>query len=385
MIAGGASALPVSWAVIDNVAKAAANNLSAPNEELVDAINLMDFKRIARQHIDPKSFAFVTGGAGDEITLAENRMSYDRIRLRPRVLVDVSNLDTKVSLFGEELSHPILLAPAGLHRQVHPDGEIATVKGAGIADATMVISMYANTRVEEIARAATKPVWFQLYLQKDRGFTREMVQRAEEAGCRAICLTVDAPVMGARNRQDRAGFRPRHGIPNLWGHSIVRTEQELRKGSIYNPLLLSTMTWDDVDWLLSFTRVPVLLKGVLNPDDADRAMSTGVAGIIVSNHGGRMLDTVPATIDALPRIADKIAGRKPVLIDGGIRRGTDVLKALANGASAVLIGRPYLYGLGIGGAEGVTKAVAILHREFRMAMALTGRTSIKSIDRSVLW
>ena len=249
----------------------------------------------------------------------------------------------------------------------------------------MVISTYANTSVEDIAKAATKPVWFQLYLQKDRGFTRELVQRAEDAGCRTICLTVDAPVLGARNRQERAKFRPQYGIPNLWGHPIQRTEQELRKGSIYSPLLLSTITWEDVVWLLSFARIPVLLKGVLNPNDADKAVSAGVGGVIVSNHGGRMLDTLPATIDALPKIVDKVAGRKPVLVDGGIRRGTDVLKALAFGASAILIGRPYLYGLGIGGAKGVTKAVDILHREFRMAMALTGRTSINSIDRSVFW
>jgi 4-hydroxymandelate oxidase len=225
-------------------------------------------------------------------------------------------------------------------------------------------------KVEDIARSTTGPVWFQLYVQKDRGFTRDLVQRAEDAGCRALCVTVDSPTFGARNREDRAKNElPERELPNL-------------KGKDY---LDPSLTWKDIDWLRSFARTPVLLKGVLNPDDAGTAVSAGVSGIIVSNHGARNLDTVPATIDALPLVAEKVAGRVPVLVDGGIRRGTDIIKAFALGASAVQIGRPYLWGLGIAGAEGVTRVVEILRKEFEFAMALTGRPTIASIDRSVLW
>lgn len=379
--AGGASTIPIGGPFFDAVAHEAPE----PAMGLADALNLFDIEFIARTQMSPMPYAYVRGGAADEITLRENGESFDRIRLRPRVLVDVSTLRTEISLFGQDLPHPILLAPTAFHREVHPEGELASVRGAGEADAAMVISTFANTGVEEIAKAATKPVWFQLYLQKDHGFTRDLVQRAEDAGCRVLCLTVDTPVLGARNRQERAKFSPTHGVPNLRGYQVQPAEEELRAGSIYSPLLLSRMTWKDVDWLLSFARVPVILKGILDPDDADRAISSGVAGIVVSNHGARNLDTLPATIDALPGVVDKVADRRPVLVDGGIRRGTDVLKALALGAKAVLIGRPYLYGLGIGGSDGVKKSVNILHREFRMAMALTGRTSIKDIDRSVLW
>jgi 4-hydroxymandelate oxidase len=225
-------------------------------------------------------------------------------------------------------------------------------------------------KVEDIARSTKSPVWFQLYVQKDRGFTRDLVQRAEGSGCRALCVTVDSPTFGARNREDRAkNLLPERELPNL-------------KGKDY---LDPSLTWKDIEWLRSFARAPVLLKGVLNPDDAATAVTAGVSGIIVSNHGARNLDTVPATIDALPLVAEKVAGRVPVLVDGGIRRGTDIIKAFAFGASAVQIGRPYLWGLGVGGAEGVTRVVEILRKEFEFAMALTGRPTIASIDRSVLW
>src|SRR5260221_9639914 len=216
-------------------------------------------------------------------------------------------------------------------------------------------------RVEDLASKASGPVWFQLYVQRDRGFTRELVQRAEDSGCRALCVTVDTPNHGARNREDRARPElPERDLPNL-------------KGADY---LDPTLTWKDIDWLRGFARRPVLLKGILNPEDAATAVKAGVAGLIVSNHGARNLDTVPATIDALPLVVEKVAGRLPILVDGGIRRGTDVLKALALGASAVQIGRPYLWGLGIAGAEGVSRVVQILRHEFEMAMALTGRPAI---------
>jgi 4-hydroxymandelate oxidase len=352
------------------LARVEAQNPDASGPEREALLSLFDFETEAHKRIAHGAWERISGGAADEITLRWNREAYDHIRLKPRILVDVSNLDTRVTLFGQELPFPILLAPTGGQRFIHPEGELAAARGAAAANATYVISSSASMKVEDIAKSAKGPVWFQLYVQKDRTFTRDLVQRAEDSGCRALCVTVDSPTFGARNREDRARKAlPERELPNL-------------KGKDY---LDPSLTWKDIDWLRSFARRPVLLKGVLNPEDAATAVKAGVSGIIVSNHGARNLDTVPATIDALPLVCEKVAGRVPVLVDGGIRRGTDIIKAFALGASAVQIGRPYLWGLGISGAEGVTRVVEILRKEFEIAMALTGRPTIASIDRSVLW
>jgi 4-hydroxymandelate oxidase len=352
-----------------------------------EAVSLSDYEALARERIPRMAYEYISGAAADEITLRWNRESFDRIRLRPKILVDVSKLDTRLTLFGQELPFPILLAPTSYHRLIHPEGEIATVKGAGAAGATVVASMLATTTIEEMAKAATGPLWFQTYILKDRGFTRDLIQRAEGAGCKAICVTVDSPVVGVRNRDQRAHFAlpPEMERANLKG--LMRPGGNLRpaEGDIYTPILDAGLTWKEIDWLRSFARVPVLLKGVLNPDDAEQAVKAGASGIIVSNHGARNLDTVPATIDILPEVTESVAGRIPVLMDSGVRRGTDVLKALALGATAVLIGRPYLYGLGVAGPEGVRRVINILQTEFRIAMAFLGRTSLQSIDRSALW
>jgi 4-hydroxymandelate oxidase len=233
---------------------------------------------------------------------------------------------------------------------------------------------------------AKSPLWFQLYVQPDHGFTQALVERVEAAGYRALCLTVDTPITGARNRETRAAVKL-PPMPHLEGFTVAGTAGHLHPGSVqvFSGVLDAALSWKDVEWLRSVSKIPLVLKGVMNPDDAEIAAKSGVAGIIVSNHGGRNLDTLPATIDALPQVADKVAGRMPVFVDGGIRRGTDVLKALALGANAVFIGRPFLYGLAAAGAAGVTKVINILQREFQMAMALTGRTNVSSIDRSVIW
>ena len=337
---------------------------------------LPDYERVALEKMSDQTYAFVAGGAADEITLRANREAYDRIVLDPRVLVDVSRLDTRVTLFGRELPFPILLAPTGYHRLLHPEGELGTARGASAAGATFVLSSFSTASVESVAAATSSPIWFQLYVQPDRGFTRDLVHRVEAAGCQALCLTVDTPSIGARDRMARAGF----AVP------AEMVEENVRRPGAPAPALLDpSLTWKDVEWLRSFAKVPLLVKGVLNPEDAARAAQSGVAGIIVSNHGARNLDTVPASIQALPRVVERVEGRVPILVDGGIRRGTDVLKALALRANAVLIGRPYMYGLAVGGAEGVTRVIEILRKELEMAMALTGRPTIARIDRSVLW
>ncbi len=349
-------------------------------------VNLFEFEDVARQRLPQMVYDFVAGGAGDELTLRRNRTSFDAIRLKPRVLVDVSQLDTRLELFGQRLDFPILLAPTAYHKLMHPEGEAATARGAGAAGATLVASSFSTIAIEDIAKAATGPLWFQLYVQEDRGFTRELVQRAESAGCRATCITVDTPVIGVRNREQRDQFKlpPGLQIENL--KKLLQGAQHPAVGDagIYAPILDPKLTWEGIDWVRSFAKVPILLKGILNPDDARLAVEHGASGILVSNHGARNLDTVPATIEALPRVIEAVEGRIPVLMDGGVRRGTDVVKALALGAKAVLIGRSYLWGLAANGAAGVEQVVKILRTELLAAMALCGTPALGKIDRNVL-
>lgn len=351
--------------------------------------SLADFEKAARAKMDPMAYDYVSGAAGDEITLAWNHDAFGDLKLRSRVLVDVSRIDTSTTVLGQPLAHPILLAPTAYHKLVHREGELATARGAAAAKAPLIVSSFATTKIEDIASVAPAPLWFQLYVQPDRGFTRALVERVQAAGVRAIVLTVDTPVLGARNRETRIGFKlpagmARENLVDLDAQVAAATHRP-PEGQIYSAVLEPRLTWKDVDWLRSISKVPVLLKGILDADDAKRAVGSGANGIIVSNHGARNLDTVPATITALPRVTEAVSGRIPVLMDGGIRRGTDVLKALALGASAVAIGRPYLYGLAVDGHNGVARVVDILRTELEMAMALTGRTTIAAIDRSVLW
>ncbi|MVM34503.1 alpha-hydroxy-acid oxidizing protein [Spirosoma sp. HMF4905] len=339
--------------------------------DLSDIINLFDLEKRAAEIMTKMAYEYVASGAADELTVRWNRESLDNLKLNPSVLRDVSQLDTRISLFGDELPYPILIAPTAFHKIMHPEGELATARGAGVASATYVISSFTTTPLEEIAEVATQPLWFQLYVQDDRSLVKDLVQKAEAVGCRALCVTVDTPVPGIRNRQDRVNFRLPDEVKAPYMHGLGDQKKLL--------------TWADIDWLNSFSNIPVLLKGILNPADAEQAVQAGVSGIIVSNHSGRNLDTVPATIDVLPGIANQVNKRVPLLMDGGIRRGTDVLKALAQGADAVLVGKPVCFGLACGGADGVSKVMTILRTEFELAMTLTGRTTIASIDRSVIW
>jgi 4-hydroxymandelate oxidase len=333
---------------------------------MTQLVTLDDYEKAAQQCIAGPAWEYIHSGAADEYTLRWNREAFSRIKLNPRMLVDVRNIDTRVRLLGHELQHPIMLAPVAAQTIAHPDGEVATAAGARAANAGMILSSYTARRVEDVAPNAPDVFWFQHYIQ-ERSVMRDLLDRVVAAGCSAVCITVDTPTLGARDRMTRSGF--------VYPELPHRTTQPGE----------NACTWDDVAWTQAAVKVPVLLKGILHPEDAELAIKAGAAGIVVSNHGARNLDTTPATIEVLPRITDRVAGRVPVLMDGGIRRGTDVLKALALGATAVLIGRPYVYGLAVGGVTGVTAVIDILKRELVQAMALTGRPSISAIDHSVIW
>ena len=349
-----------------------------------DVVALADYERLARERMTPEAWAYLDGGSADELTLKWNREAFDRLRLRGRVLAEFpGGGHTCVTLLGRTLEHPVLLAPVALQTLVHPQGECATALGAAAAQTTMIVSTQAGMALEDVARAGEgAPWWFQLYIQPDRTFTEALVRRAEAAGCEALVLTVDAPVNGVRNREQRAQFRPPSGVRmvNLQGCRPPGPGAGLCGG-----LMSVAPTWADVAWLRSLTTLPVILKGVMDPVDATRAVEEGVAGIIVSNHGGRTLDTMPATIEVLPGLVEAAGGRVPVLLDGGVRRGSDVLKALALGATAVLVGRPDVHGLATAGAIGVAHVVRILRAELEVAMALTGCATPEQAGPHVIW
>jgi 4-hydroxymandelate oxidase len=346
-----------------------------------------DYEAPARERLDPAAWAYLCGGAGDEITLRANREAWDALRLLPRVLRPLDGGCAGIELLGRPLASPLLVAPMAFQRLAHGDGEAATALAAAAQGAGMVLSAQASQRLEDVAalvrdEAGRGPLWFQLYLQRERAHTLELVQRAEAAGFEALVLTVDAPTSGARDRERRAGFRLPLGIAavNLRPAAPQPEEPE----GFFNQVVAQAPTWEDVAWLRGATRLPLLLKGVLHPADARQALALGVAGLIVSNHGGRTLDTAVSTARALPRIADALGGALPLLVDGGIRRGTDVLKALALGAHAVLLGRPVLHGLATAGALGVAHVLRLVRDEFEIAMALCGCCRVTDIGPELL-
>jgi 4-hydroxymandelate oxidase len=351
-----------------------------------EPVNVHELERLAQARLPESAYDYVAGGAGDEHTLRWNVERWSSVRLAPRALVDVGRLDTTLELLGTSLPHPLLLAPVAAHALYAADAELATLRGAASAGALYVQSTLGSTDLAEVGAAAAgagQPWWFQLYVQRDRGFTRDLVAAAEAAGAGALVLTVDTPALGARDRDRRAG-PPRTAYPNLAGLLDLVDPTPLHQ-RLYLPVLDPTVSWTVLADLLSWTRLPVVVKGVLRPDDAVRALDAGVAAVIVSNHGARNLDTVPATVDALPGVVRALGGALPVLVDGGIRRGTDVAKALALGARAVLLGRPYVWGLSAYGAQGVTLAVEMLVTELRQAMALLGTPSLADLTPDVLW
>jgi isopentenyl diphosphate isomerase/L-lactate dehydrogenase-like FMN-dependent dehydrogenase len=350
-----------------------------------EPVNVLEFEALARERMTPSAYDYYAGGAEDEVTLAENREAFRRLALRPRVLTGADTVSTRTSVLALDLSLPVGLAPTAFNKLGHPDGELAAARAAGAAGTLMCCSTIGSTTLEEIAEVATGPLWFQLYVYRDRDVTRDLVRRAEAAGCRAIVLTVDTPHLGRRERDIRGGFTlpPDVGIRNLERYGTpdaLRWAQASSFTAYVHRLLDGSLTWESVDWLRSLTALPILLKGILTAEDAALAIEHGASGIIVSNHGGRQLDGAIATIDALPAIVSHVAGRVPVLMDGGIRRGTDVFKALALGARAVLIGRAYLWGLAADGEAGVTRVLEMLREELELTMALAGCRSLEEVS-----
>jgi 4-hydroxymandelate oxidase len=370
-------------------AQTPADQIPLPSVQPLPAslVTVADHEAAARERLDANAWAYFSGGAGDELTVRANREAWNDISLLPRVMKPLANGNTQTVLFGKTMAHPIMLAPVAYQRMAHADGEIATAHAAASQAAGMVLSTQASVPLEHVAQAfgaypERGPLWFQLYLQPDRGVTRDLVQRAENAGYEALVLTVDAPTSGARDRERRAGFSLPAGISavNLQGQPAAASSD----ARLFDGVLAHAPTWADVEWLQSVSRLPVILKGVLHAQDARQAAALQIAALIISNHGGRTLDTAVSSAWALPRIHDALSGELPLLVDGGIRRGTDVLKAIALGAQAVLIGRPYVYGLASSGVLGVAHVIRLLCDELEIAMALCGCRTLEQLNRELL-
>jgi 4-hydroxymandelate oxidase len=356
--------------------------------QLAEMLNVFDFEPVMRAKIPQDAYDFIAGGVDDEWTLRRNRAAFDRLMLRPRFLVDVSKLDMSLELFGRRLDMPILVCPMGGHQRAHPDGELATARGAGALKTILTVSTNSSYPIDKIAAAAAAPLWFQLYVGPDREATQEKVERAVANGCQAVCFTLDL-THGSHRERNLKNRIEQSRSPGLGVNQVVRTA---RRGGAPPPPrpyrveagYMAELTWSFLDELNSYAKVPVLLKGILTAEDARLAAERGAAGVIVSNHGGRALDTVPATIEVLPEIVDAVGGKIPVLIDGGFRRGTEILMALALGAKAVMVGRPVMWGLGAFGQAGVQKVLELLQTELARAMGHAGRPNLASLDRSLV-
>jgi len=359
------------------------------NGSMDELINLADFEAAALPRLAAGIRDYYRGGANDELALRENRAAWDRWQLHYRVLRDVAERDLSTEMPGGRIDWPVMIAPTAYHRMAHADGELATARAATAMGTAMVLSTLSNTPMEDVARAARRGLWFQLYVYKDRGITRELIARAEAAGCGAIAVTVDAAVGGQRERDLRNQFAypPHLPMSNLLPQGPRFARPDLADGGFMgyvNRMFDPSLSFRDLEWIAAQTRLPVLVKGVVRPDDAVAALDHGARGVIVSNHGGRQLDAAPATADVLGPVVEAVAGRAPVLVDGGIRRGIDVLRALALGARAVLVGRPVLWGLTVGGEAGVRRVLSLLRHEFDVAMALAGARRVTEIDRSLV-
>ncbi len=376
-----------------------------------DAINVEDFRNLARRRLPRAVFDALEGGAGDEVSLRRNRTAFDRIEFRPRPLADVAKRDLSTTVFGERLSIPIMLAPTGAGRLARSSAEIAVARAAARADVVYMQSTVAAFPLEDVAACSTGTLWYQLYLPPNRAEVGNLVRRIAAAGYRALAITIDTPVLGNRERDTRNKLMSRPPHPKMllqgagkpaWATDFIRGKFDFMRGQFGagrpgGPSRLSLnqtratlesssdcVTWEDVERIRSLWEGPLLLKGLMRGDECDRLVELGVDGVVVSNHGGRQLDGVPATIDILPEVVDAAARRLTVLLDGGVRRGNDVTKALALGAAGVFVGRPYLYGLAAGGEDGVLRVIELLRVEFDRAMALLGAATVADLDRSLV-
>jgi 4-hydroxymandelate oxidase len=353
-------------------------------------LNLPEYAAIAKERLSPTAYDYFAGGAGDEVTLRGNREALERIALRPRVLMDVSKRSLTCDVLGGDTAMPVLVAPTAFQRLAHEEGEVATARAVRAARTVMVLSCLATSRLEDVVGAA-KParVWFQIYVMKDRGVTRALIQRAEAAGCSALVVTVDAPYLGRRERDVRNSFGLPEGLhaENLAGFGqgeLPPRAQGSGLAAYFASHLDTGFTWADLRWLRDLTHMPIVVKGVLRADDAREAMNTGCAGVVVSNHGGRQLDGAIPAIEALPEVVAAVGGKTQVFVDGGFRRGADVVKALALGARAVLLGRPVLWGLAADGEAGVRRVLELMAEEIDLAMALCGCRTVAEIRRDLV-
>ncbi|XP_036398962.1 hydroxyacid oxidase 1 [Megalops cyprinoides] len=355
-------------------------------------VSVHDYEQEAKRILPKAVFDYYFSGADEQETLADNVAAFSRWRLFPRVLRDVSRLDLSVSVLGQQLSMPVCVAATAMQRMAHPDGETATMRACSSAGTGMMLSSWATSTIEEVAEAAPDSVrWMQLYIYKDRDLTLSLVRRAEKAGYKGIFVTVDTPYLGRRRNDVRNRFKlPSHlRLANFASPDLAFSSKEGYGDdsglAVYVAQAIDpTLQWEHIAWLKSVTSLPVVLKGVMRAEDAVEALKYGVDGILVSNHGARQLDSVPATIDVLPEIVEAVGGRVEVFLDGGVRRGTDVLKALALGATAVFVGRPVLWGLACGGDKGVSDVLQLLREELHLALALAGCRSLKEVDKSLV-
>jgi isopentenyl diphosphate isomerase/L-lactate dehydrogenase-like FMN-dependent dehydrogenase len=348
-------------------------------------LNLYDYEELAQARLAQPIWDYYQGGSDDEITLRANREAFTRLRLRPRVLTGTSSCDLRTAVLGSEISMPVIIAPTAGHGMAHPDGECATMRGAGAAHTGMIASHDSTYSLEEIAQVATGPHWFQLYIYTFQE-AQQVIKRAEAAGYQALVLTVDAPILGRRERDmrnDMLNFQRVYYPKACTGNAthIIAGSSNASEQAAYEG---DHLTWDIITWLQQRTSLPIIVKGILTAEDAELAIAHHVAGIVVSNHGGRQLDSVLPSIEALPEIVAAVAGRCEIYLDGGIRRGSDILKALALGAHAVLLGRPILWGLATAGADGVQQVLEILREELRIAMILAGCSKVSNISRDLV-
>lgn len=360
-----------------------------PNAAHNQPVELREFETLARNCLAQELFEHLAAGSDDEWTLQENLAAFKRIQILPQVLRDVTSRDLSTTVLGQRIDLPVLLAPIACECRFHLAGELAVARAAAAAGTIFALSAGSTFSIEEVAAVTEGPLWFQLYTHKDKAITQGLVERAEASGYRALCLTIDTPVSGRREADLRNRyFYPREMLLRNLRHVGYKNlpadpdDEQLLAFSAAN--LTVALTWDDIAWLRSLTNLPLVLKGILNKEDAQRAVSCQVNGIIVSNHGGRQLDGAPASIAVLDEIVETVSGKAEILLDSGVRRGTDILKALALGAKAVLIGRPYIWGLAANGETGVTQVLNILKQELDTDMALAGCAKITDINRSLL-